>query len=1174
MPTALPLAAALPRRAHPAACTPCRAAAGCAWRGWRLRLRWLALALLCLCGWAGPASAAGACSAYVGQATINEVRVGLSGKSSFKNQIEVYNSGGVAPAVWQTWQLVLYYKTNTGLVSKTGVNFLSSGYSASGQFIYGTGKNFLVNRQGYASDIALVDANGDFIDYVAIGSRIQTVPSCLGTPTVATVSSNSNTSGDLARITDGGTWPAAVNNTTLHTIGASNVCTAGGNDLVVANSADITTPVAAVTSVTYTVTVTNKSCSGTVSGIVLTDTGISVTNYSSLSSTATTGNGSLSQGATALTWTVGSLAANATATLTISGVPRAAGTLSTIAAITAPASGLVNTGNDSATETLTVGANNGVGFDVATASVTEGSDTTYSAAISSDVQSARSITVNYTVSGTGTGSDTNLTASGTVTIPTSDNTTSIDFTITNDAVTEPTKSITLTITSVVSADGIVVLDSSRKSMTITLLDDDLAGPDHYEIALPSTGISCLPSTVTITACAASGTPCSSAYTAASGKTATLVTNAGTLGATSVTFNAVGVATTTLSHPAASNGATATITLSGEQTAAVGATARYCCPNGSSCSGASTCSSTFSTAGFIIAGSANGMAATLPTQTAGTSSSTYFLRAIQTSTTTAACTAALTGATTVNWAYQCNDPATCSGSNLMSLNGGAATTVQRNPNSGVTGSTSVPMTFDASGNAPFTFNFSDVGRTTLWASKSVNSAALSGSSNTVVTKPGGFTVSGIQQTASPFLANPAAASSGGSRFVKAGESFSATVTATTSGGAVTPNYGRETSPEGVLLTRTLVLPAGGASGTLANGSIAGGSFSSGVATLTNLSFSETGVITLTAGVADGDYLGAGAVTGTPSATIGRFHPDRFALSTTSVLNRAAAACSPASAFTYLGETFRLGWTLTAQNTSGATTMNYSTASGFAKLDPTGAANWNLRGAAGSAVFSTANSRLSLGASTGSWSAGVASGITLTATPTRSAAPDGPFSIAFGIAPVDSDGVAMQTLDLASNPPSASADRALVGVVQARHGRLKLSNGQGSELVNLSLAVAVQSWNGSTFAPNTPDSCTTLTAPTSLAGLTFAAQTATNKLAAGETTASVSALMSGLAALTLSRPGAGNQGYVDVQLTVPAWLQSNWLGCQGQTANGLNDDHPCARATFGSVKAPMTFMREMY
>ena len=357
-----------------------------------------------------------------------------------------------------------------------------------------------------------------------------------------------------------------------------------------------------------------------------------------------------------------------------------------------------------------------------------------------------------------------------------------------------------------------------------------------------------------------------------------------------------------------------------------------------------------------------------------------MRAIQTSTTTAACTAALTGATTVNWAYQCNDPSTCSGSNLMSLNGGTATTLQRNPNSGVTASTSVPMTFDASGNAPFTFNFSDVGRATLWASKSVNSAALSG----------------IQQTASPFLANPAAASSGGSRFVKSGESFSATVTATTSGGAVTPNYGRETSPEGVLLTRTLVLPAGGASGTLANGSIVGSSFSSGVATLNNLSFSETGVIRLTASVADGDYLGAGAVTGTPSAAIGRFHPDRFALSATSVLNRAAAACSPASAFTYLGETFRLGWTLTAQNTSGATTMNYSTASGFAKLDPTGAANWNLRGAAGSAVFSTATSRLSLGASTGSWSAGVASAITLTATPTRSASRDAQVSASEGVA----------------------------------------------------------------------------------------------------------------------------------------------------------------------------------
>ena len=68
------------------------------------------------------------------------------------------------------------------------------------------------------------------------------------------------------------------------------------------------------------------------------------------------------------------------------------------------------------------------------------------------------------------------------------------------------------------------------------------------------------------------------------------------------------------------------------------------------------------------------------------------------------------------------------------------------------------------------------------------------------------------------------------------------------------------------------------------------FSSGVATVTNLAFSEVGIITLTPSVADGDYLGAGNVTGTvtvPSTStgnIGRFFPAQFGLSAGSVVTR--------------------------------------------------------------------------------------------------------------------------------------------------------------------------------------------------------------------------------------------------------------------------------------------------
>ena len=50
------------------------------------------------------------CSPYLGQASINELRIGSSNNSDAKNQIEVFNSGSVPQAVWSTWQLVVYFK--------------------------------------------------------------------------------------------------------------------------------------------------------------------------------------------------------------------------------------------------------------------------------------------------------------------------------------------------------------------------------------------------------------------------------------------------------------------------------------------------------------------------------------------------------------------------------------------------------------------------------------------------------------------------------------------------------------------------------------------------------------------------------------------------------------------------------------------------------------------------------------------------------------------------------------------------------------------------------------------------------------------------------------------------------------------------------------------------------
>ena len=331
------------------------------------------------------------------------------------------------------------------------------------------------------------------------------------------------------------------------------------------------------------------------------------------------------------------------------------------------------------------------------------------------------------------------------------------------------------------------------------------GPHHLEIQGSASGVTCAANTLTIRACADAS--CATPFT--SGVTGTLSAT----GSPTVTWIDGSPA---FSIPSGSSSVTESVgvTTAGSVVFGTSATSPVA-SNATTCNfGTPSCTFTAATAGFLIAAAANGAGTTIPTQTAGTASATFFLRAVQTSTTTAACTAALSGPNSVNWAYQCNSPATCSAGNRVTVTGSSATAITGNPNGSFATSTLVPMTFDASGNAPFTVNYSDVGQLTLQASKASGGTlltALSGVSNAFVSRPAGFTVSTIRCTsytagacATSAIAtpgnNPGAVSAGGSAFIPAGQAFTATVTAVGSTGLATPNFGRETVPEGVILTR--------------------------------------------------------------------------------------------------------------------------------------------------------------------------------------------------------------------------------------------------------------------------------------------------------------------------------------------------------------------------------------
>ncbi len=461
--------------------------------------------------------------------------------------------------------------------------------------------------------------------------------------------------------------------------------------------------------------------------------------------------------------------------------------------------------------------------------------------------------------------------------------------------------------------------------------------------------------------------------------------------------------------------------------------------------------------------------------------------------------------------------------------------------------------------PYTFNYADVGAVELFV-RNAAAVAQKGSSGRFVVRPAGFVLSEIKPTASPAgrcavgttpapAVTCASTAADAAVFVRAGEDFSVTVTAVTASGAAAPNYGKETSPESVRLVPASVI-ASMASTPAVLGSF--GAFSAGGASGTAFTWAEVGIITLTPQVADGDYLGAGNVIGTPSGNVGRFIPDHFDTEVTQ-------GCA-AGGFTYSGQPFTAR--VTARNRAGNTTVNYvgsaTAASSFARA--TTLSN------AGSTANLSNNTIPAL-----DFAAGVAVNNRLTYTfPVVQTAP-----LSLTIGAQDSDGV---------------SSAAVEGTAQIRSGRVRLLNAYGSEFLNLPLPLRLEFWDGNGWVANGSDSCTALAAGNF--AFAFPAGTAArpNNLAACETALTLTGAAPNYV-LTLRRPGAGNNGWADLTLNlgaaalggntqctvvggagpadVPAnlpWLQHDW--------DGTGAGNPRARATFGVYRSPLIYRRENY
>lgn len=376
------------------------------------------------------------------------------------------------------------------------------------------------------------------------------------------------------------------------------------------------------------------------------------------------------------------------------------------------------------------------------------------------------------------------------------------------------------------------------------------------------------------------------------------------------------------------------------------------------------------------------------------------------------------------------------------------------------------------------------------------------------------------------------------------------------------------------------------GTLSTGtwSGAGGTVSTTTATYDDvgafhLQLQDTAFAAIDA--SDGTPLAQRTISSTPLA-VGRFVPDRFVLSATAITPRSALAGCAGSTFTYMGERLSATFTLTAVRYPSGTTTRYSGTLG--RLVLAAPASFAFGAIDGATVL---GARLdTTGGASGTWSNGTAV-VTALLSLSRNGAPDGPYhNVRLGIAPVDPDGVALDTdalnLDADAN---GAAERAQIGTATGlRFGRLRLQNALGSPLIAVPVPMEVQFWNGSAFVTNTADHCTSIgTANVALGNYQ-------KNLVAGQTGVSVGgAFSAGVGTLRLIAPGAGRHGSVDVSVNLSGnaagascsagmaatsalarpYLQGAWCG------SAQNRD-PTARVTFGLPRSPdrVVFRRENF
>ncbi len=411
-----------------------------------------------------------------------------------------------------------------------------------------------------------------------------------------------------------------------------------------------------------------------------------------------------------------------------------------------------------------------------------------------------------------------------------------------------------------------------------------------------------------------------------------------------------------------------------------------------------------------------------------------------------------------------------------------------------GGTTLPdtatLSFNDNGEALLpTLDYTDAGRLRL--SARYDGSDATGDTGTVLTgdvtfvvRPARFEISDVLCASGAGVTTANGEPGNLAVFCRAGEPFSLSVSAVNAQGAITPNYGREASPESATLTRTLTQPTLGAAGILDQNTPlafnANDGTASGVAQAASLTWSDVGIIEIEA--SNNNYLNSGEeVTSTPSE-IGRFIPAYFAASP-STPELLSPACPN---FSYLGQPMSFDLApqleLTARSLTNQNVSNYFDDFFRHPAPSLSDLTYESNGAPAATSIEAKEPRGSITLDADSDDVApyyqshliTVDGEELRFIRSDVLAPFDDATVDLVIAQsalTDADNVCVR-----SSAADSTCDTVRfpdIPTPEQRYGRLFIENVYGPENVALPISMEAEYWNGTSWTPNTDDSCTTIT-----------------------------------------------------------------------------------------------------